>query len=192
MPEFIMEGRDHAARAESEFVLGFIEALFFTECSPAYDSAEWLSEECQTALEEGQAGGTIPGDVGYADLHPDSLAAIHKDCDAWQAANAELLAEAYARDYDAAQAGRDYWFTRNGHGVGFWDREELDCDSDEYEKLTQDMIIATDSGDNAAWGEACAARSKLNDESIGNRLTAACRYNEVDVSFDGESVIVNL
>lgn len=26
-------------------------------------------------------------------------------------------------DYTAEQAGRDYWFTRNGHGVGFWDSD---------------------------------------------------------------------
>jgi hypothetical protein len=24
--------------------------------------------------------------------------------------------------YEAIQAGRDFWFTRNHHGVGFWDR----------------------------------------------------------------------
>lgn len=27
--------------------------------------------------------------------------------------------------YDLAQAGRDFWFSRNGHGVGFWSREEI-------------------------------------------------------------------
>jgi hypothetical protein len=25
-------------------------------------------------------------------------------------------------DYDREAAGRDFWYTRNGHGVGFWDR----------------------------------------------------------------------
>lgn len=136
MPEFILEGRDHAARAESQFVLGFIEALFFTNCSPAYDSAEWNSDECRAARESGQSDGELPGDVGYTDLHRDSLAAIRRDCEAWQAANAELLAQAYATGYDETQAGRDYWFTRNGHGVGFWDREQLKAD-DLGDKLTK-------------------------------------------------------
>lgn len=25
-------------------------------------------------------------------------------------------------DYDHIQAGRDFWFSRQGHGVGYWDR----------------------------------------------------------------------
>lgn len=127
MPEFVMEGREVAARAESPFVLGFIEAMFFTECSPAYSSDEWFSDECKEDQEEGRADGTLPGDVGYSDIHPDSLAAIRADCQAWQKANKALLRRAYKRaGYDEAQAGRDYWFTRNGHGVGFWDRKELE------------------------------------------------------------------
>ena len=27
--------------------------------------------------------------------------------------------------YDQAQIGHDLWLTRNGHGVGFWDRPEI-------------------------------------------------------------------
>ena len=27
-------------------------------------------------------------------------------------------------DFDREQAGRDLWYTRNGHGVGFWDRDD--------------------------------------------------------------------
>ena len=125
MPEFVMEYRDHAARAESDFVLGFIEALFFTESDGMFCAADWFTDEAQEAREQGQCS-QLPSDVGYTDLHPDSLSAIRADCEAWQAANAALLAQAYSRGYDAAQAGRDYWFTRNGHGVGFWDREELE------------------------------------------------------------------
>ena len=129
MPEFILEGRDHAARAESPFVLGFIEAMFFTESSPAYMSDEWLSDECREAQEQGQADGTLPGDVGYCDLHPDSLAKIRAFCEAFQRDNAALLAQAYERpDYDETQAGRDLWFTSQGHGVGFWDRATLDAE----------------------------------------------------------------
>lgn len=30
--------------------------------------------------------------------------------------------------YDATQMGHDLWYTRNGHGVGFWSREQLDSD----------------------------------------------------------------
>ena len=122
MPEFVMEGRDHAARMESGFVLGFIEALFWTETSPAWDSSGWLSDECRAAQEAGTADGSLPGDIGYCDLHPDSLAAIRADCEAWQAENADTLEAAYATGYSETQAGIDYFLTRNGHGAGFWDR----------------------------------------------------------------------
>lgn len=27
--------------------------------------------------------------------------------------------------YDPVQVGHDLWFTRNGHGVGFWDKPEI-------------------------------------------------------------------
>lgn len=123
MPEFVMEGRDHAARAESDFVLGFIEAMFFTETGSIW-AEDWFS----TDPEERTNNGQLPSDVGYTDLHPDSLAAIRADCEAWQKKNAKLLRRAYNRvgGYDETQAGRDYWYTRNGHGVGFWDRKELD------------------------------------------------------------------
>lgn len=176
MPQFVMEGRDHAARAESPFVMGFIEALFFTENSPAYDSAAWFSDECEAAREAGQADGRIPGDVGYSDLHPDSLAAIRADCEAWQTANAALLALAYARPgYDEAQAGRDYWFTRNGHGVGFWDRKELGPQGEEWEELRRPLDT---------WSPADSAlHEKLKSESIGSLLTQACQYQEAHVFF---------
>lgn len=154
MREFILEGRDHAARAETDFVLGFIEAMFFTETG-CTDSSEWLNTPEDVRTSDGQ----LPRDMGYTDLHPDSLAAIRADCEAWQAANADLLAQAYAAgDYDAAQAGRDYWFTRNGHGVGFWDRKELDSPG----------RIGTGL-------------------SIGQRLSDACRYREV-YAFYGQHV----
>ena len=25
------------------------------------------------------------------------------------------------REFDDSEAGADFWFTRNGHGVGYWD-----------------------------------------------------------------------
>lgn len=129
MPEFVMEGGEHAQRAESDFVLGFLQAMFFTETSSVYCAEEWCTPEAENAREHGQ-GSNLPCDVGYADLHPESLTAIRADCEAWQEANAELLAIACGpmTGYDEVQAGRDYWYTRNGHGVGFWDREELRID----------------------------------------------------------------
>ena len=58
-----------------------------------------------------------PLDVNYGveDFAPIALADAIADCAAFQAANAEDIAGNYA------QAGHDFWLTRNGHGVGFWD-----------------------------------------------------------------------
>lgn len=176
MPQFVMENAVECAREESAFVLGFIEAMFFTEQSPGLSTEEWLA-----GCEPGTNEGSLPGDVGYCDIHPDSLAAIRADCEAWQAANSELLEQAYSRDYDETQAGRDYWFTRNGHGVGFWDRKELELDSDEYERLTQVMI--DNRHNNAAWGAALAERTAIESQSIGDKLTEACQYREVNPFF---------
>lgn len=123
MPEFVMEGRDHAARAESEFVFGFIEAMFFTETSPAFDAAEWFTDERRAASEEGTCDGELPGDVGHMDLHPDALESIQRDCNTFWILNRDALDSACrVESYNMTQAGRDYWFTRNGHGVGYWDR----------------------------------------------------------------------
>lgn len=110
------------------FTQGYIEALFFT-------SEEQLCEESDGArhmpdvavnlatMESHFVGGDS---FGFADLAPSALADIIADCEAFQRDHAALLQLAYARDYDAEQAGRDYWFTRNGHGVGFWDRDALE------------------------------------------------------------------
>jgi hypothetical protein len=128
MPEFVMEGIVQAAREESEFVLGFIECLFFTNCESSVDSADWFKKATQRRMAEGYIS-SLPGDVGYTDLHPDSLASIRAFCEAWQAENAALLSMAYDCDgYDAQRAGNDLFYTMNGHGVGFWDRDALKAD----------------------------------------------------------------
>jgi hypothetical protein len=130
MPEFQMNGKNKPEfKALPYFVQGFIEAMFFTESSPAYDSDEWFSDECKEAQEEGTADGNIPGDVGFAELHPDSLLQIIEFCEAYEKAAHDLLEQAYERDgYDSEQAGRDLWFTSQGHGAGFWSRIELEQD----------------------------------------------------------------
>tara|TARA_R110000803_G_scaffold37528_2_gene80874 strand:+ start:858 stop:1199 length:342 start_codon:yes stop_codon:yes gene_type:complete len=41
------------------------------------------------------------------------------DCLAFYQANEHLIDDA-----PTAQAGHDFWLTRNGHGTGFWDRAD--------------------------------------------------------------------
>lgn len=111
MPQFILDKGDaDSARQFNQldaFTQGYIEAMFFTDASDPDD-----------------------GDLAnatFADLHPDSLAEIIRECAEFQRDNAELLQRAYDRGeaqmiYDAERAGNDFWYTRNGHGTGFWDR----------------------------------------------------------------------
>lgn len=156
MPEFILNGRDNAAKAESPFVLGFIEAMFFTESS-CYDSSVWNDDETQEALREGQADGSIPNDMGYDDLEPGSLEAIRKFCNAKCLELGPLLVEALNRPgYDETQAGRDLWYTYNGHGVGYWDREALEADGlgDKLSKACGRGEISPFFGDHVEFGNA--------------------------------------
>lgn len=119
----------------SPFVQGYIQAAFFTNEATGVSMVEWLEPENQEALAEGQLDGELPTDAGFSDLHPDTLARLHTDCSDFEAKARHLLSQAYARGYTRDQAGRDFWFTRCGHGVGFWDRDILDRD-DLGEKLS--------------------------------------------------------
>lgn len=63
-----------------------------------------------------ESGGCpLDDNYGPEDIAPSALAAIIRDCAAFQEAHAEDIAT------DPSQAGHDFWLTRNGHGAGFWD-----------------------------------------------------------------------
>lgn len=91
-------------------------ALAYVAC------ALWSSNDESTP-----AGGE-PFDSNYdvADIAPETLRAMVDDCARFRAENAALLSRACdSVGYDWARAGHDFWLTRNGHGAGFWDRDEL-------------------------------------------------------------------
>lgn len=110
MPEFVLDRGDTSKQLPpmDDFTLGYIEALFFT------NSGDREDELTGKAL---------------SDMSEEAIEACISVCKGFQIDNAELLALAYDRDgYNAIRAGHDLWFTRCGHGVGFWDRNELDAD----------------------------------------------------------------
>lgn len=124
MAEYILDtsGAEKEFAALDAFTQAYIEALFWTEEAPGVSTEEWNATDDHD-------GGSIPGDVGFADLAPEALAAIIADCAKFQTDNAADLEEATTggygscgRDYGMAEAGHDYLLTRNGHGAGFWDR----------------------------------------------------------------------
>lgn len=169
MPEFIL---DAAGAVESysfgdldAFAGGYIEALFFTSQEVGTDRDTFDSSE----------GSPLPGDAGFEDLAPAALALIIADCAAFQRAAADPLARAYETGYGEEQAGRDFWFTRNGHGVGYWDRKELDVDH---------KAFGSPRVDDPTWSDYAAARK----HSLGARLSElACNAGEVDCEWGDDS-----
>lgn len=183
MPEYILptENAGPEWHALDDFTCGFIEAAFFCDTS-CYDASEFFTDDAQEAVREGQADGSIPSDAGPEDIEPGSLARVAKLCSDFQATHAALLAEAYQLDYDASQAGRDFYYTRAGHGVGYWARDQLKAtgdDHEEYERLTAEMVASRD--DNTAWGKALAARNVVEARGLGQRLTAAAGRHEISL-----------
>jgi len=69
-----------------------------------------------TTNDESDESGGRPLDENYdpEDIDPKTLAEMRRECDEFYDANQEMF------DHDA-QAGHDFWLTRNGHGAGFWD-----------------------------------------------------------------------
>jgi len=123
MPQFILnENADTSSIMLDDFTHGYIEAMFFTNGDTGDDD--------ETSL----------NDLGVAAITKESMASIKADCARFVGDAATLLEEAIDRGYSLEQAGRDFWFTRQNHGVGFWDREELNGDetkTDLGEKLTE-------------------------------------------------------
>lgn len=60
----------------------------------------------------------------YSDIAEVTREAMLKDCQDFLLRYAGLLDE-YTDFYDYSYAGHDFWLTRNGHGAGFWDRDEI-------------------------------------------------------------------
>ena len=54
-----------------------------------------------------------------AELEADAIASMEADCADFWASNVEIWQNVGHLD---AQAGHDFWLTRNRHGAGFWDR----------------------------------------------------------------------
>lgn len=127
MPQFILDtGAGEDWRKLDTFEQGYVEAMFFTETCHDYTAEEWNSEEARTARSEGYTSGSIPDDLGFSDLAPETVEKIKADCarfraspawQTWQASDLQVL----NTGPNDTQAGRDFWYTRNGHGCGYWD-----------------------------------------------------------------------
>jgi hypothetical protein len=92
-------------RNEADFFLrGYIDAALFTTDPEPPSGCDYV--------ESGRADELWPA------LDNAFLEAARADCAAFESENEALLAQAG----DDWRNGSDFWYTRNGHGVGFWDR----------------------------------------------------------------------
>jgi|SRR5882672_661127 len=120
MPEFILDTGNEAGAAAfaalDEFTRGYVTCMFFTSTGSGDD------DDLEHAT--------------LAELAPETWTRIETDCAAFQFIAPHMLTMACERDgYNAGRAGHDFWLTRNGHGAGFWDRDELEA-SDLGDKLS--------------------------------------------------------
>lgn len=106
------EGHRQAQSGMDEFTRAYIEAAFWTSTDESDESG----------------GRPMDENYGFQDLDEQSVQEIIQDCQKFQEENAADLEEfselMSGKEWSGMeQAGHDFWLTRNGHGVGFWDRD---------------------------------------------------------------------
>ena len=162
MPEYRLPVENEKEFSKLDpFVQGYIEAMFFTETDPTV-SMDQFKEAGDFERTELFIDGNIPSDAGYDDLHPETVKAIIDDCAAFTQTNEGLLKlafesapqSAFGDQYNRESAGRDFWYSRNGHGVGYWDRG-LGEVGDKLDKLAQsEGEVHVWVGDHVEYGDA--------------------------------------
>lgn len=92
----------------------FIEITDLDRFTQAYLEAAFFTDE-DRLKEEAVESGFDPKEHDF-EWSQEALERAQKDCQEFQAQNAEAIESG-----DTEEAGRDFWYTRGGHGVGFWD-----------------------------------------------------------------------
>lgn len=123
----------------TEFQKAYLEAIDFTE----------LGE-----VDQGQ-----PPKGAMLSRH--SLARALNDCSNFERAFPEVV--------NKTQAGHDFWFTRQGHGTGFWDRDDEVYGVEMREMLTR----------------AAKACGEVHDIDYGDTFVGRLRKNEKFITKDG-------
>ncbi len=83
--------------------------------SLAYIGAALATE---TDNSDPSGGKPLDGNYDFDDIEAETFARIIADCKDFQKKYRELYEKGGWSD---ESAGRDFWYTRNGHGTGFWD-----------------------------------------------------------------------
>ena len=99
-----------------------------------YSAVTFFDAYVEAALwsttDESRPDGGDPLDQNYvpADIDRETFEKMRADCAQFQAENKDLLDHYYSELpvkawLGEAQAGHDFWLSRNGHGAGFFDRD---------------------------------------------------------------------
>jgi hypothetical protein len=75
-------------------------------------------------------------DNGKYELSESAKERMEKDCDAFRKKFEKLYSQ---NGWSDEQAGHDFWLTRNGHGAGFWDHNEI-CDNENIRDKLSDGV----------------------------------------------------
>ena len=107
-------GFDPMARGATidDFTRGFFEAFFFAETDDNGDQLDHLN-------------------VRVEDIDNEGFARLMDECMNFQEKAGDMILDR------EAEAGRDFYFTRQGHGVGFWDGDWPDPDGDKLTELAK-------------------------------------------------------
>lgn len=82
---------------------GYVECAAWADCGPDHETYEKEWDE-------------------------DVVSVMHHDCEVFVSKCGTARLDALAAEaprYSDERFGHDFWLTRNGHGAGFWDRDEL-------------------------------------------------------------------
>ena len=89
----------------------------------AYMECALFAENDESDPETG--GEPVDRNYDISDYSTEAICDMMADCEQFQVENKADLEAAYAdetMDKSPADAGYDFWFTRRGHGVGFWEK----------------------------------------------------------------------
>jgi hypothetical protein len=118
------------------------EYLELDDFTQAYiECALWSSND-ESDPETG--GDPIDENYGPEDLDDECLAKMKADCAKFLRENAATISKAecnrgsgqYSKE---AQAGHDFWLTRNGHGCGFWDGDWSEPEATMLDNASKDF-----------------------------------------------------
>lgn len=87
---------------------------------------EYLETALWSSNDESDERGGEPMDRNYSvsDFAPEARERAKQDLDMFEFEMDRVLEKVEDEDLDTTQWPHDFWLTRNGHGVGFWDRPE--------------------------------------------------------------------